>query len=109
MKNIFNVKINFFFYLAFIIAIFTGNFKIFIILTLITFVHELGHIIGGLFFKYKIERVVVLPLSMLTVFNTKINNKWYQEFIVTILGPIFQIVLFNAINDERILKYNMLL
>lgn len=109
MKNIFNVKINFFFYLAFIIAIFTGNFKIFIILTLITFVHELGHIIGGLLFKYKIERVVVLPLSMLTVFNTKINNKWYQEFIVTILGPIFQIVLFNAINDERILKYNMLL
>ena len=46
---------------------------------------------------------------MLTIFNTKINNKWYQEFIVTILGPLFQILLFNFINDERILKYNMIL
>ena len=109
MKNIFKIKIHFFFYLAFIISILTGNFKIFITLTLITFFHELGHIIGGLLFKYKIEKIVVLPLSMLTIFNTKINNKWYQEFIITILGPLFQILLFNFINDERILKYNMIL
>lgn len=109
MKNIFKIKIHFFFYLTFIISILTGNFKIFITLTLITFFHELGHIIGGLIFKYKIEKIVVLPLSMLTIFNTKINNKWYQEFIVTILGPLFQILLFNFINNERILKYNMIL
>lgn len=109
MKNIFKIKIHFFFYLTFIISILTGNFKIFITLTLITFFHELGHIIGGLLFKYKIEKIIVLPLSMLTIFNTKINNKWYQEFIVTILGPLFQILLFNFINDERILKYNMIL
>lgn len=107
MKNIFNIKIHFFFYVVFFIAIITGKFKTFLILTMITIIHELGHIIGGLIFDYKIERVILMPISLLTIFNTKINNKWHEELIVTILGPLFQILLFWIINDKIILKYNL--
>lgn len=109
MKNIFKIKIHFFFYLIFILSFFTGNFKMFINLTLITFFHELGHILAGTIFKWKIEKIVILPISLLTIFNTKINNKKYEEIIVTIIGPLFQVILFLFIKDIELIKYNIII
>ena len=109
MKNIFKIKIHFFFYIIFILSILTGNFKIFITLTLITFFHELGHIIMGIIFKWKIEKVIILPVSLQTIFNTKINNNKYEEILVTIMGPVFQTILFLIIKDKEILRYNLMI
>ena len=61
----------------------------------------------GIIFKYKIERVVILPLGSITIFNTKINNSILKEFLVTILGPLFQIILFIFLDKYN--KYNMYL
>ena len=48
-------KVHPFFLLTAIIILFTGYFKEFIYITIIIFVHELGHISVALFFKWKIE------------------------------------------------------
>ncbi len=61
----------------------------------------------GLILKYKIEKVVILPLGSLTIFNTKINNKLYKELLVTIMGPIFQVILLFILTKYN--KYNIYL
>ena len=47
------------------ICFLTGNFKNFIIFSSIIIVHELGHIIGALIFKWKIDKIILLPLALL--------------------------------------------
>ena len=61
----------------------------------------------GILFKYKIEKVIILPLGSLTIFNTKINNKLYKELLVTIMGPIFQVILLFILTKYN--KYNIYL
>lgn len=109
MKIISKIKIHFFFYVVLFLSILTGRFKTFFAMTIITIFHELGHIITSLIFNWKIDKILVMPISLLTIYNVKINTKKYQELIVTIMGPIAQMFLFFVIKDEQILKYNLML
>lgn len=104
-------KIHLFFYLFAFICLFTGNIKIFFAFLIITVIHELGHIVGGIFFDWKIEKILLLPFGMLTIFKTDINVRLIEEFIVTILGPLFQIIITLIINDEIIneISYTLLI
>lgn len=70
----------------------TGNFKGFLIFTIITLVHELGHIGTALYYKWNIEKVILLPFGALTVFHEKINRPLKEEFMILIMGPLIQIV-----------------
>lgn len=107
MKNILKISIPF--YITFLVFFLIGKFKLFITLTLFTIIHELGHIIIGLVFKYKIEKVIILPLGCLTIFNKRINDNICKELILTIMGPIFQLLLFLFLKDEMYIKYNLIL
>lgn len=107
MKTI--LKVNFFFYIVFLIAIFTGNFKFFITITLITIFHELGHILTGLMFKYHIEEIRVMPFGLVTIFNKKINEPFLKDLLLTLAGPLFQIFLFVFINDLQVKELNKFL
>ena len=69
----------------------TGNFKGFLIFTTITIVHELGHICTALYYKWNIEKVILLPFGALTVFHEKINKPLKEEFLILIMGPLIQI------------------
>lgn len=54
--------------------------------------HEFGHILMGVLFKWKIERVIILPFGALTVFNEDLNRKLSEEALIAIMGPIFQVI-----------------
>ena len=54
MKRTF--KIHPIYYLIAFITIFTGKFKDFTLITLIIFIHELGHISAAIYYKWKIEK-----------------------------------------------------
>ncbi len=81
----------------------TGNFKGFLIFTIITLVHELGHIIPSIYYKWKIEKVILLPFGALTVFNEKINRPLKEEFIILIMGPLLQVI---AVSIYLTFNYN---
>ena len=100
MKNI--LKVNGFFYILFFISILTGQFKMYINITLITLFHELGHIFMGLIFHYKIERIVIVPFGALTVFNKRINEYFIKDLIITIAGPLNQILLIPFLDDNKL-------
>ena len=54
--------------------------------------HEFGHILMGVLFKWKIEKVIILPFGALTVFNEDLNRKLSEEALIAIMGPIFQVI-----------------
>lgn len=112
IKNIF--KIHPFFYILMFICLFTGNIRDFLIFTSIIIVHEFGHIISGILFSWKIDRVILLPFGGLTIFNIFINTSLFEQFIVTLMGPIFQIVFYLFISNVFVLSdtvvfFNMVL
>ncbi len=111
IKNIF--KIHPFYYIAAFITCITGNFKSFLVFSLIIFVHECGHLFAALYFNWNVEKVMILPFGGVTIFCEDINRPLYEEFIILIMGPIFQIVFSFFIGDffnysMYILLFNLL-
>ena len=102
-----------FFLMAFLCGI-TGFFKNFIFLTLIIIVHELGHVLLARIFKWKIDRVVILPIGGITIFDEVISKSLLEEFFILIFGPLFQIIFVNLFFfifgfNEFIYYYNLFL
>lgn len=83
-----------FFYVFMFICLITGHFWDYVYFVLIICFHELGHVLGGLIFSWKIEKVILLPIGGITIFNNLINTSLFEQFVVTLLGPLFQIVFY---------------
>ena len=113
MKIISKIKIHPFFYIVTTICLFTGNIRDFLVFSAIIIVHELGHIIGALIYKWNIEKIIILPFGGLTIFKNKINTSLKEQAIITILGPLFQILFYYFTtcfySSPRITYYNFLL
>lgn len=111
MKKYF--KFHFFFYIASFIFLLSGHFKDYIIIMGIVLFHELGHIMMGLYFKWPIQKIIILPLGCITKFKTEINVPLKEEFLVTIMGPFFQIIgtffYYQITKNELILFYHHIL
>ena len=64
----------------------------------------------GILFKWKIEKIIILPFGALTVFNEDLNRKISEEAWIVIMGPIFQIVftflLYKFTNVSDVLYYS---
>ena len=106
MKNIF--KIHPLTYLLILICSLSGRFKIIILYMSLIIFHELGHMLTGLLFNWKIDKIYIYPLGGLTKFNDRVNRPLSQELLVTIAGPIFQVILSIIIKkyDNNILLYS---
>ena len=99
-----------FYYLTAFICMVTGNFKVFLFFSCIIIVHEFGHVVAAIYYKWKIEKIILLPFGALTVFSEKINRPLKEEFIILIFGPLFQIVFtIFFINDRNIVNYSNLI
>lgn len=98
MKIISKIKIHPLFYFVAGVCILTGFFKYFIFLFIIILIHELGHILTSLFFDWNIKKIAILPFGGITIFEDKINRSMIEEFLIAIMGPIFQLFLFFVKN-----------
>ncbi len=96
-----NFKIHFLYYIFLIFVTITGNFNNYVIFTFIILFHELGHILTSLYFKWRIEKVLMLPFGCITIYNVLLNVKLKEEFLVAIMGPIFQLGLSFFIKDDK--------
>ncbi|MBQ9011489.1 MAG: hypothetical protein IJ093_02450 [Bacilli bacterium] len=59
---------------------------------MIIIIHEIGHVIFALYYKWNIDKVILLPFGALTLFNEQINRPLFEEFVILVMGPIFQTV-----------------
>lgn len=112
IKNICNrIEFNFFFFLIAFLIVLTGHFKEFLLFMSLLIVHECGHIFVGLFFKWNIEKVVLFPFGALTVFKDHLNKPIKEEFLIVIMGPIFQCICYFVLSryfDVKEFHYGLL-
>ena len=90
-------------YMIILLSLFTGLFKELSYIMILFIIHEIGHIIPAIYFRWNIEKIIILPFGGLIIFNEKLNKSMTEELIITICGPIFQIIgyaiLKNTFND----------
>ena len=104
MKSIF--KVHTLTYFLIIISLLSGKFKIISLYLLIILVHELGHLLTAILFNWKIDKIYIYPLGGITKFNDRMNKPLLEELLVTLMGPVFQVVFTNFVKD---LDLNILL
>ncbi len=94
MKNTFKFEVSNLYYIIGLFCFFTGYFKDFIWISLLIIIHEFGHLTGAILCNWKIERVVLLPFGGMTLFKESLNRPIYQEWIIVLLGPVYQSLFF---------------
>ena len=105
IKNILNkVYIHPLFIVSLFIFVLLGRFRFLSYFMLLILIHELGHITVSLIFKWKIDRIIILPFGGLTKYNVNINTPLIQEFLVSISGIIFQLIFYILI--VKCVNYN---
>lgn len=106
MKNTLN-KIYFhpIFLFTLLVFILIGRFRFIIYFMLLILVHELGHVLMSLLFKWKIDKIIILPFGGLTKYNELINRPLIQEFLVGISGILLQIIFYKFTHDYINYKY----
>ena len=106
MKNTLN-KIYFhpIFLFTLLVFILIGRFRFIIYFMLLILVHELGHVLMSLLFKWKIDKIIILPFGGLTKYNELINRPLIQEFLVGISGILLQIIFYKFTYDYINYKY----
>ena len=109
MKIISKINIHPLFYVTAFITIITGFFKDFSYIMMIILIHELGHILSSIYFKWNIEKVMILPFGGITIFDEKINRPLKEELIIALSGPLIQFIVFSNINNPLILEYHYFL
>lgn len=106
MKNILNkIYLHPLFLMTLLIFISIGYFRFISYFMLLIIIHELGHILVSLIFKWNIEKIIILPFGGLTKFNEIINRTLIEEFLIAISGIIFQIVFYILIKEYIDYKY----
>lgn len=100
-------KIHILYWLMTIICVFTGYFKPFLYFSLLIIIHEIGHLTGAIIYKWKIQKVIILPFGGITIFNEYISKSLFEEFIILIMGPLFQIIFYFSYT--KIFGFNNLL
>lgn len=70
--------------------------------------HEIGHLTSAKIFNWQVDKIYIYPLGGITRFNDKINKPLVEDLIVTLMGPIFQIILayFLIKLDSRVYLFN---
>ncbi len=102
-------KFHFLYWIMAFICSFCGLFKNFLYFSVLIIIHEFGHFIGAKIVKWKVKKIIVLPFGGITIFDEFLSKSLFEEFIILILGPLFQIlfyVIYNKIFGFNTLLYN---
>lgn len=100
MKNILNkIYIHPLFIMTLFLFVSIGYFRFLIYFMLLILIHELGHIIVSLLFKWNIDKIIILPFGGLTKYNEMINRPLIEEFLIAISGIIFQFLFYLSVKD----------
>ena len=106
MKIILNkIKIHPLYLIFILIFILIGRFRFIIFFTLLILIHEIGHIIMSILFRWDIDKIVILPFGAMIKYNELINRRLLEEFLIAISGVIFQYIFFLILKDIINYKY----
>lgn len=76
------------------LSLITGLFKEIMVVFTIIIIHELGHYILMYYYGWNVKKINIYPFGGITVLDELIDKPLKQEMIITLMGPIFQEMLF---------------
>lgn len=82
-----------------------GYFRFISYFMLLIIVHETGHILTAVLFKWNIDKIIILPFGGLTKFNEIINKPLIEEFLIAISGITLQMIFYLSIKNHIEYKY----
>ncbi|MDD2181026.1 MAG: site-2 protease family protein [Bacilli bacterium] len=95
IKILYNkIYIHYLYYIVALLSILTGHFRDFVVFSILIIIHELGHVLMALYYGWNINKIVLLPFGGLTIFQEHLNKPILEEFIILIMGPIFQFIFY---------------
>lgn len=84
-------------YLFALIAIFTASFREFFIICFLVIIHEIGHFMMAFFLGCEIDKIYIYPMGGISKFKMDLNIGITSEFLILLMGPIFQMIAFNIL------------
>ena len=110
LKHIYLDKL---FYLFLLIIVLTGRFNDFFPYFSLLIIHEFGHALTGIILGYKLDKITIYPYGGITTFTLPLNIPLIKEFLILIMGPIFQIIgyllLKNSYSQIYLYHYTLLI
>ena len=70
----------------------TASFFSFFVITFLIVVHELGHFLMAWICGARVEKILIYPLGGISKFSTSFNISLVKEFLILLLGPLFQFI-----------------
>ena len=110
MKNILTkIEFHYTYIIMALGLVLTGHFINLIVFTSLIIIHELGHYITSIIFKYKVDKIIIYPYGGVTKLNTIINTNITKDLLVAVSGIIFQtlyfIIIFFLYKNNLIREY----
>lgn len=96
-KFLSKLKINNYTLILLFLSLITGLFKEIIVIFTIIIIHEFGHYIMMEKYKFNVKEIVIYPFGGITKLDDIIDKPLKEEFLVTIMGPLFQEILYIII------------
>lgn len=107
------IKVNLQIFIFAIIFYFTKQIKIYTILMLFAFIHELGHLIAGISLGLKAKSINIMPFGVSINFEDYSDKYIIKKIIIAIAGPLTNliIVILGMCNkwEENIIYANVLI
>ena len=91
------IHINLYSIILVFLAFLGGLFKEISIVSIIIIIHEFGHFIVLKHYNWNITEIEIYPFGGITHIDDDIDKPLKEEFIITIMGSIFQEILFILI------------
>lgn len=86
-------------YLFLLLAVLSSNFISSFFACLLLIIHELGHFLTAIIFKWPTDKIIFYPFGAISKFYHEINCPLSEEMIVLVMGPIVQIVFYIFISN----------
>lgn len=107
------IKVNLQIFIFAIIFYLTKQIRIYTILMLFAFIHELGHLIAGVSLGLKVKNINIMPFGVSINFEDYSNKYIIKKIIIAIAGPLINliIVILGLCNEweEDIIYSNVLI
>ena len=89
------IKINLQIFLFIVLFILTHQIEIYALIMLFAFIHELGHLLAGIFLKLKPKELSIMPFGISITFETYGYKKLIEikKIIIAIAGPLTNILI----------------
>lgn len=85
-----------------------GYIKVGLTIFIIVIIHELGHVLTSLIFKYKIVSIRIYPFGGVTKLDKDINTSINKEIVLALSGVFMQVIIIPfIISNESFMKYNL--